>query len=237
MSVAETETIPVCNEGRRCPYLGGASPHQILAERDCLRERINRMERAVELAREKIGQLQEEIKNLKDEKGALQEELKQDNQKQFKRNLKKEDDASGKERGAPKGHQGGGRKKPERIDRYVDIRPDKCDRCSCQDIRVYPSFQEHVVQDIEIGVINTSYRFHYGYCPKCKKTIYPKDASAVIPRSRIGPKARAISAISEYLTERQRMSSSMSSGWSLLILLFWTLIPRWQRMENPSTMR
>lgn len=92
------------------------------------------------------------------------------------------------------------RPKPEKIDQYIDIWPTECDRCGCQNVTVYPqSFEEHIVQDIQVRVVNTSYRFHYGYCLKCKKTIYPKGKTAIIPKSRIGANARAVSGYLRYI--------------------------------------
>ncbi|MGB9642875.1 MAG: IS66 family transposase [Candidatus Ratteibacteria bacterium] len=160
------------------------------------------MEEVIELARKDIEKLRAEIKRLNGEKQSLKEELNQAVQapcKRFFKKSKKEEPA--KKKGAPIGHQGRGRQRPERIDQYVDIWPDRCNYCGCQNITVYPdSFQEHIVEDIQVKIITTSYRTHYGYCHKCKRTIYPKEeASAIIPKSRIGPNARAISGYFHYL--------------------------------------
>lgn len=201
MSIGEIKSVSCCQEGKNCPYLDGGSVFQVLAERDCLKERVEKMERIMELATTKIKSLQEENKNLKDEKRSLKGKLNQSAQEPFKRFFKRSrKEETTKKKGAPVGHHGRGRERPERIDQYVDIWPDHCNHCGCQNITLYPqSFQEHIVQDIQVKVITTSYRTHYGYCPNCKRTIYPKEEASIIPKSRIGPTARAVSGYFHYI--------------------------------------
>ena len=92
---------------------------------------------------------EEENRLLKEKIESVQQELNQSYQKPFKREQKKEEGKPAKKRGAPVGHQGKGRKRPEKIDQYIDIYPNQCDCCGCQNIKVYPSsFEEHIVQDI-----------------------------------------------------------------------------------------
>ncbi len=197
----EIKTISICKEGKNCPYLNGGSIFQILAERDYWQETAEKRERVMTLAEKEILKLREENHFLKEEKQSLRQELNQTHQKPFKRNLKKnEEEKPVKKKGAPVGHQGKGRKRPERIDQYIDIWPTECDKCGDHNIKVYSSsFEEHIIQDIQIRIINTSYRLHYGYCAKCKKTIYPKKAEAIIPNSRIGVNARAVSGYFRYI--------------------------------------
>lgn len=101
-------------------------------------------------------------------------------------------------KGAPLGHKGISRKRPKEISEYVDIYPTKCNKCKKEDINVYENlFEERIVEDIEIKTKATCYRLHYGYCSRCKKTIYPKDKSD-LKKCRIGPMARAISGYLRY---------------------------------------
>ncbi len=198
----EKVTISICKEGKNCPYLNGGSIFQVIAERDYWQETAEKRERVMNLAEKKILKLREENHLLKEEKQSLQQELNQPLIKSgaFKREQKKEEDKPAKKRGAPVGHRGASRPRPKRIDQYINIWPTECDRCGDHNIKVYPSsFEEHVVQDIQVRTINTSYRLHYGYCSICKKTIYPKDIEAIIPNSRIGTSARAVSGYFRYI--------------------------------------
>ena len=189
-----------CKEGKSCPYLNGGSLFQVLVEKDYWREVAEKREKVMVLAEKEILKLREENHLLKEKIKSIQQELNQAHQKPFKQEQKKEEDKPAKKRGAPAGHRGASRPRPEKIDQYIDIWPTECDRCGCQNITVYPqSFEEHIIQDIQVRTINTSYRLHYGYCLKCKKTIYPKGKTAIIPKSRIGANARAVSGYLRYI--------------------------------------
>jgi len=198
----------VCDGGKNCPLLDGDSILKIVADRDYWQETAARQETAMELAEKEILRLQGENCLLAEKNKSLQAQIKHLCQRPFKRNRKNgvDDKNKGskplKKKGAPVGHKGRGRKRPEKENTYyVDILPQKCDKCGCEDITVYPSsFQEHYVQDIVVQLITTCYRTHYGYCPGCKKTVYPADSvDGLLAHSRIGPNAVALSGYFRYL--------------------------------------
>lgn len=185
----------MCN-GQSCPYLKGASIFRLIAENKALRQEINvlklkmrEMEQLMEKATTEITSLHTEIEQLKKDK----ENLLMEARKKFKPNITKE---SISKKGAPEGHIGRGRKSPERIDEEIEIYPETCPRCGSKDITVYQKlFNEKITEDIEVKVKNTRYRVHYGYCPNCKRTFYPKGN---IPSGRVGPLAQAISGYLHY---------------------------------------
>lgn len=182
-----------------CPYLNFEPTARVLAQRDYLSRRVDEMEKAMDLAREKIEELQEENKILKEEKEFIKQELNPTFRKKFKPK-KEEEEKPKKKRGSPFGHRGTSRKRPKRIDEYIDIYPARCDRCGAKDITIYErSFEEHIVEDVQVRVKNTCYRSHYGYCKRCSKVVYPKEEAEIIPKSRIGPNARAISSYLRYI--------------------------------------
>jgi len=85
----------------------------------------------------------------------------------FKPRIKADPEVNRPKRGAPCGHRGNSRRRPEEISEFIDLYPDRCDKCGGE-IKVYEkSFDEHVVEDIEIKKRVTCYRLHYGYCPRC----------------------------------------------------------------------
>jgi hypothetical protein len=178
-----------CGRKDNCPYLR------------VLEERIKDMEKIMEVSTDKVLELKEKIKLLEEENKDLQDKLNRIKRTSFKPNVKNGQEHKTKQenkRGAPLGHKGTSRRRSEVIDEYVDIYPTKCNKCQREDITVYNNlFAKHIVEDIEIKLKTTCYRYHYGYCSKCKRTIYPRD-SFVPSRCRIGPNARAISCYLRY---------------------------------------
>jgi len=100
------------------------------------------------LAQAEIEKLRQENQKLKEEKEKLGYQLKQILDKIFKPQVKPEPEVNRPKRGAPCGHRGNSRRRPEEISEFIDLYPDKCDKCSGR-IKAYEkSFDEHVVEDI-----------------------------------------------------------------------------------------
>lgn len=188
-----------CSSGRGCPYLNGRDIWAILRERDCLKEKISYMEGLMVLAGERIRELTEEIRRLKEENSNLLHRIKRVARKIFKPNISRGENEKGSKRGAPLGHPGRGRLRPKEIHEEVDIYPEGCS-CGSKDIERYErSFDEHVVEDIEVQKKVTLFRIHYGRCRSCGKVISPQRDGSIIPHSRIGPMARSVGSHLHYL--------------------------------------
>jgi hypothetical protein len=188
-----------CRVKENCPYLRYRSSAEVLDENDYWKKRVEHMQELMKLAEEKIKALTFRLQELETEKKDLQEELNQAIRKPFKSNLKKDElQQIKKKRGAPVGHHGVTRKRPVKIDEYFDVYPAKCNKCGSEEITVYTSFEEHIVEDIEIKVKTTCFKKHFGYCRKCQKVIYP-ESNKVIPKSHIGPVARATGGYLRYV--------------------------------------
>lgn len=188
-----------CHHGTRCPYLNGGDVSRLLVERDYLSQLIDEMEKVMALAQAEIADLHRENQNLKEEKEKLGYQLKQMLGKIFKAGVKPDPDVSRPKRGAPCGHRGNSRRRPEEVTEFVEIYPNRCDRCGGEVKGYERSFDEHVIEDIEIKKRVTCYRLHYGYCPRCKKVVYSKVKEAVIANDRIGIRARAVGGYMRYL--------------------------------------
>ena len=117
------EEIEVCSNGNRCPYLNFESVKDVLSERDYFKERYETMEMVLNLSSEKIKSLQKRIETLEEENKTLKEGIKEEHQKPYKKERRQKRMAK---RGAPFGHPGVTRKKPERIDTYVDVYLKSC---------------------------------------------------------------------------------------------------------------
>lgn len=90
--------------------------------------------------------------------------------------------------GAPKGHKGYGKKKPEKIDQYVHAQLTQCPDCHTA-LNNTTASTNHTVTDLPHWIlmqpIVTEYDIERQWCPKCKKEVRatPK---GVIPGSRFG---------------------------------------------------
>jgi len=190
-----------CPLSDRCPHLNFQAAAKVLAERDYLLERIKKMEGLMALAEAKILGLQEENRHLKEEKENLLQELNEACRRPFKPNKKTDEAWSNPpvKRGAPCGHRGATRKKPTQVDEYIDIYPTCCPTCGSKEVTVYETFKDHLVEDLEIKVKTTCFRHHYGYCKRCKKTVYISRNTNEPPKSNIGPVTRAAGGYLHYL--------------------------------------
>jgi hypothetical protein len=169
------------------------------------------METLMTVAEAEIEKLRRENRELKEEREALRYDLKRMLGKIFKPQVKPRQDANRPKRGAPCGHRGDSRRRPEKITEFVDIYPKKCDQCGGK-VKGYPNtFDEHVIEDIEIKKKVTCYRFHYGYCQRCKKTVYPQKES-IPTNDRIGTEARAVGGYLRHLGLTYRKTASIFKG-------------------------
>jgi hypothetical protein len=188
-----------CHHGTRCPYVSGGDVWRLIGERDYLSQWIDEMGKVMAMSQVEIAKLRQEPQNLKEEREKLGYQLKQMLGKIFKPRIETSPEVNRPKRGAPCGHRGNSRRRPEEITEFIEIYTDKCDECGGK-IEVYEeSFDEHVVEDIEIKKKVTCYRLHYGYCKQCKRVVCPKAKEAVNPSDRIGVQARAVGGYLRYL--------------------------------------
>ncbi len=200
-----------CCYGTRCPYINDGDIRRLITERNYLSQRVNEMERLMALAQAEIEKLRQEKEGIKEEKEALSYSLKQMLSKIFKPQVKPHPDANQPKRGAPCGHRGNSRRRPEEISAFIDIYPDRCDQCGGQVNRHPNTFDQHVIEDIEIRRKVTCYRFHSGYCPQCKKVVYPPK-EGVPANDRIGTEARAVGGYLRHLGLPYRKTASIFKG-------------------------
>ena len=149
-------------------------------------------------------ELRRRVRDLEKENAELKARLKLKHQQQFKPNKKKGKEKieekgvslSGNEkkrRGAPVGHPGWGRKKPERIDRtfYVPA-PSACPHCSNDHLIPYDGLHEHVQEDIIIKptTMVTKYLHRQGFCSICNRPVIQAGEGELL-NSHIGPVAKS----------------------------------------------
>ena len=105
-----------------------------------------------------------------------------------------------KKRGGVFGHIGWFRKKPGKIDRVEEVRPDSCPDCGSKNITECKNkdLDEHVQEDIVLPKVEAVlYRHHEYYCPNCKKVVKSLGTNE-LANSYIGPKAKAFAAFLRY---------------------------------------
>jgi len=185
-----------CPNKEDCPYLNFENPGKVLAERDYLRDKVDKMEITFNLAIEKINSLNKEIATLKEENYALKTKGNQEREKIYK--PAKKEKKSGKP-GAAVGHPGTTREKPNQPDRKVLVYLKCCPNCGRKVKRIHGdnSFSDHTQQDIKIIVETTLFRHYKYWCSNCNM-IVQGIGEGEIPRSYLGPNAILFGSLFHY---------------------------------------
>jgi len=182
---------PFCPFKNFCIFLNGEDPARILAERDYFSKRVDELEFAMDIGNHQALKLQERIKELEETNSHLKIELVEALQYPFTKYVRKTPSGNPNKRGAPFGHKGYFRTKPEHIDKTIDVYLDACSECGSEDISPCNHTTSHIQEDLEQGKLTATKFIHYYYwCPICKKVVHGWDKSE-IPNAFIGPDARA----------------------------------------------
>jgi transposase-like protein len=149
------------------------------------------------------------ISDLEKQNQQLKAKLRALHQRQFKANKKKNtDDQSAdspkgvkkKKQGAPTGHPGWSRSKPDHIDKTVLVpAPQNCPHCNCSDLTSVEDIKDHLQEDIVLQprtfVIN--FKHHQAFCPKCRRNVV-KCAEGELLNCHIGPTTKAVAVYLRY---------------------------------------
>ncbi len=180
-----------CPFNKSCLYLDGEKPEKVLVERNYLRTRVDALEGAVDFATAQVIDLRKRNAELEREKENIQKELVRALQAPFSKYEVKDIPENPKKRGAPFGHPGHFRKRPEGIDEYVDVRLEKCPDCGSEDLSPCRHTTEHVQEDIESGKVKaTCFIHYYSWCFVCKKFVIVGFESDVL-KSRLCPQSHS----------------------------------------------
>ena len=120
--------------------------------------------------------LVDEIIRLRREVRELKERLEKEAAKEAERKSREQDKhkpikSRWKKLGAPVGHHGATRPKPDHIDRTIEQHLDSCPDCGCSHMSACPSADsEHIQEDIIPARVEVTKFIHHGYwCPCCAK--------------------------------------------------------------------
>jgi len=154
------------------------------------------------------------IRVLERENAELKAKLQALHRRQFKLNKKKESKIDGKEvdsasssgerekkkRGAPVGHTGWVRPKPERIDRTIDVpAPRFCPHCQSKELTPIEETAEHFQEDIVIRpqTLMTRYLHRQAFCEQCHRPVVQAGEGELL-NAPIGPVAKSVAIYLRY---------------------------------------
>jgi len=197
-----------------CPYLDGMSTQWVLEEyrrdKDVYQEHLQ----IIESFDGEIKVRDERIRRLERENAELKAKLQALHRRQFKSNKKKDAQTGGKEvegtslgnegikkkRGAPAGHPGWVRPKPDHIDRTVPVpAPTTCPHCQSQDLTPMEETTEHLQEDIVLQprTLVTRYLHGQAFCPKCHRPVVQAGEGELL-NAPIGPVAKSVAIYLRY---------------------------------------
>jgi hypothetical protein len=167
--------------------------------------------RVRDIQQEELDKALKKIVALEKENEQLRAKLKALHQKQFKANKHKgrgTDDGGnrtdappkGKKRGAPKGHPGWSRRKPEHVDEIVEVpAPKKCPHCACPDLTPCEELKDHLQEDIVLRprTFVTNFKHHQAFCPQCDRPVI-QAAEGELLNCHIGPVTKAAAVFLRY---------------------------------------
>lgn len=191
-----------CKYKHSCPHLQGLSTAWVFDEYQ--RSEFEHLDhwRFRDEQLQELGQAHAYIKELEKKNEQLKSKLRVLHRRQFKANKKKiktdnPDDSNTepkkKKRGAPKGHPGWSRRKPDHIDKTVLVpAPKNCPRCNCSDLTPIEDIKEHLQEDIVLQprTFVTHFKHQQAFCPKCRRNVL-KAAQGELLNCHIGPTTKA----------------------------------------------
>ena len=195
-----------------CPHLQGLSTTWVFNEyQQSSMEHLDHWKIRDE-QQEELEKANAYIKELENKNEALKAKLKALHQKQFKTNKKvKQHDSTTtdmdqvtskkkKTRGAPKGHPGWRRRRPDHIDHTIIVpAPEVCPYCNWPDLKPVKKLKDHLQEDIILNprTYVTNFRHHQAFCPKCRRPVI-KAAKNELLNCHIGPTTKAAAIFLRY---------------------------------------
>lgn len=151
-------------------------------------ERLDHLTLVMKASKEEMA---DEIIRLRRENRELKERLEKEAAKEAERKShqqRKPIKTRWKKLGAPVGHHGATRPKPDHIDKTIDQYLDSCPDCGCRHMSTAPSTdKEHIQEDIIPARVEVTKFIHHGYwCPCCKE-VKMAYAPEEVPYGYLGP--------------------------------------------------
>ena len=187
-----------------CPYMDGLSTTWVFGQYRRADDIYHEHLRIIDAFAADLDIARKRVVDLERENAELTAKLTVLHRRQFKANKKKADNNSNrqddsdkdkgpKKRGAPAGHPGWFRPKPQHIDSTVDVpAPAMCPHCQADNLIFTQEIEEHLQEDIVLQprTVVTRYMHEAAYCPRCKRTVV-QAAEDEILNAPIGPVAKS----------------------------------------------
>jgi len=161
----------LCQYKHSCPHLDWLSTTWVMEELRGADDTYHEHLEIIDRFKERLKDRDERVRLLEKENTELKAKLMLLHQKQFKANKKEKiavsekttSSLTKKKRGAPLGHPGWGRTKPEHIDRTIHVpAPTTCPHCLKDNLASYDGMYEHVQEDIVIKPRTEVVRYLHG---------------------------------------------------------------------------
>ena len=197
-----------------CPYLDGLSTAWVLGEYRRAHDVYQEHLRIIDSFDGDLKVRDERIRVLERENAELKAKLQAMHQRQFKPNKKKDtekdteevESASSsskgkkKKRGAPGGHPGWVRPKPDHSDRTIHVpAPTICPSCHAHDLTPMEESTEHLQEDIVIRprTVVTCYLHRQAFCRRCNRPVVQAGKDELL-NAPIGPVAKSVAVYLRY---------------------------------------
>lgn len=203
-----------CLYRHSCPYLDGLSTTWVLEEYRRGDDGYQEHLRIIDAFGQELRARDERIRILQRENAELKAKLRALHHRQFKPNKKKDTETGGKEdeeasasnkekrkkRGAPVGHPGWIRPKPDHIDRSIHVpAPRICPHCQSNELTPMQQSTEHFQEDIVIQPkpLVTRYLHGQAFCTRCHRPVV-QAAEGELLNAPIGPVAKSVAIYLRY---------------------------------------
>ncbi len=207
-----------CSYKHTCPHLDGLSTHWVLEEYRRAEDVYQEHLRIIDAFDGQLKTRDARIRILERENAELKARLQALHQRQFRPNKKKKEAENGpqgregglppghgeikKKRGAPVGHPGWMRPKPDHIDRTVSVPPPTtCPYCQSDNLRPLEEHSEHLQEDIILQprTLVTRYLHGQAFCGRCHRPVVQPGEGELL-NAPIGPVAKSVALYLRYRT-------------------------------------
>lgn len=201
-----------CPYRHNCPHLQGLSTQWVWEEYQRSHDEHLEHWKVRDVQQEELEEALSYISKLEQENEALKAKLKALHQRQFKSNTQgsrkisqdSPNDSSAPEkknkRGAPKGHPGWHRRKPDHVDKIVVVpAPEVCPHCACTDLSPVEDMKDHLQEDIVLQPRThvTHFKHRQAFCAGCNRPVI-QAADAELLNCHIGPTTKAAAVFLRY---------------------------------------
>jgi len=191
-----------------CPHLEGLSTQWVLDEYHQSNDEHLEHWKTRDIQQEELAKALELVGKLEKENEELKAKLQALHKRQFKPNHKpapqssqdRSDPARKKKRGAPKGHPGWYRRKPDHIDKTVIVpAPEVCPHCASTDLTPVDNMKDHLQEDIVLQPRThvTNFKHHQAFCARCNRPVV-QAAEGELLDCHIGPTTKAAAVFLRY---------------------------------------